>query len=128
MLITAPAPLNLRELQRYVQHVGDRFALDAARLGGARVEDLRGAPLQRERGEEYVVVLVSAAFAEIPWLERVYRAASPWDAEAMGGRADVHCYTPAELERRRITLPAVARIVAAGVDLLADDRELARSH
>jgi len=119
MLITAPAPLNLRELQRYVQRIGDRFELDAARLGGARVQDLRGAGSQRERGDEFVVVLVSAFFDGIPWLERVHQAASLWDASEMGGRADVHCYTPAELERRRAAVPAVARIVGDGVDLLA---------
>ncbi len=118
MLITAPAPLNLHGLQRYVERVGERFALDAARLGGARVDDLRGAPVQRERGDEYVVVLIAESFAQIPWLERVYQAASRWDAEEMDGRADVHCYTPDELERRRVTLPAIAGIARDGVDLL----------
>ncbi len=119
MPVTAPAPLNLRELQRYVQRIGDRFDLGAARLGGARVDDLRGAAPQRERGEEFVVVLVSAFFAGIPWLERVHQAASLWDAAEMSGRADVHCYTPGELERRRAAIFAVARVVDDGVDLLA---------
>ena len=60
---------------------------------------------QRERGSEYVVVLISEYFAGVPWLERVYQAASLWDAAEMGGAADVHCYTPGEFERRRASLP-----------------------
>ena len=43
----------------------------------------------------------------MPWLERVYQAGSLWDAYEMGARADVHCYTPAEFERKRESLPAV---------------------
>jgi len=45
-------------------------------------------------------VLVSEHFDGIPWLERVYRAGSLWDALEMGARAEVHCYTPAEFERK----------------------------
>lgn len=119
MVVTAPAPLNLRELQRYVRRIGDRFDLQAARLGGARVDDMRGAAPQRERGDEFVIVLVSAFFAGIPWLERVHQAASLWDAAEMGGGVDVHCYTPDELERRKVALPAVARVIGDGVDVLA---------
>ena len=36
------------------------------------VVDLRGAGPQRERGPEYVIVLVSEHFDGVPWLERVY--------------------------------------------------------
>ncbi len=86
--------LNRRELARYAGRVGDRWPLDRALLGGARVADLNGAPEQRERGPEYVVVLVSDAFDGVPWLERVYQAGNLWDASEMGARADVHCYTP----------------------------------
>jgi hypothetical protein len=32
----------------------------------------------------------------------------------------VHCYTPAEFERKRTTLPAVRRAIAEGLDLLAE--------
>ena len=53
-----------------------------------------------------MIVLVSEAFDGVPWLERVYQAGSLWDAGEMGAPADVHCYTPAELERRAATLPA----------------------
>jgi hypothetical protein len=35
--------LNHRELERYVRRVSDRWPLDRALLGGARVADLRGA-------------------------------------------------------------------------------------
>ncbi|MTD44110.1 hypothetical protein GKE82_07285 [Conexibacter sp. W3-3-2] len=116
--MTVVEAINDRELRRYVQRVGDRWPLSAAHLGGARVADRRGAGLQRERGEEFVVVLVSAGFDGVPWLERVYQAGSLWDAQEMGDRAEVHCYTPVELERKRAALPAVRTAVEQGLDLL----------
>ena len=112
--------LNHRELERYVRRVSDRWPLDRALLGGARVADLRGAGAQRERGPEYVVVLVSAAFDGVPWLERVHQATSLWDAFEMGAPAEVHCYTYAEYERKLETLPRVRAAAAQGVDLLAE--------
>jgi hypothetical protein len=113
--------LNRRELARYVGRVSGRWPLDRALLGGARVADLRGAGPQRERGQEYVVVLVSDAFDGVPWLERVYRAGSLWDASEMGAPADVHCYTPPELERRVQRMRIVREAVSEGVDLLAEN-------
>ena len=80
--------------------------------------DLHGAPPQRERGPEYILVLVSSAYDGMPWLERVYQAGALWDALEMRGGADVHCYTPAEFERKRTTLPAVRATADSGVDLL----------
>jgi hypothetical protein len=114
--------LNRRELERYVGRVSGRWPLDRAVLGGARVADLHGAPVQRERGAEYVLVLVSDAFDGMPWLERVYVAGSLWDAGEMGARAEVHCYTPPELERRVAALRVVREAVRDGVDLLAGAR------
>lgn len=114
--------LNRRELERYVGRVSGRWPLDRALLGGARVADLHGAPAQRERGAEYVLVLVSDAFDGMPWLERVYVAGSLWDAGEMGARAEVHCYTPPELERRVAALRVVREAVRDGVDLLAGAR------
>ena len=111
--------LNERELERYVQRIDDRWTLRRALLGGARVDDVHGAGAQRERGAEYVVILVSEGFAGVPWLERVYQAGSLWDAAEMGALADVHCYTPREFERKLATLPLVGRVVADGLDLLA---------
>jgi hypothetical protein len=111
--------LNEAELRRYLRRVGDRWPLERAVLGGARVADARGAGPQRERGPEYVIVLVSGAFDGVPWLERVYQASSLWDAAEMGDPADVHCYTPAELERKVETLKRVREAVASGYDLLA---------
>ena len=110
--------LNRRELARYVERVGDRWRLERALLGGARVADERGAPSQRERGPEYVVVLVSDAFEGVPWLERVYVAGNLWDAAEMGARADVHCYTGAEFSRRVEGLRVVREAAGAGIDLL----------
>ncbi len=112
--------LNRRELERYVQRVTDRWPAQRALLGGARVADLRGAPAQRERGPEYVVVIVSEYFDGVPWLERVYQTGSLWDAYEMGAPADVHCYTPAEFERRREALPAVRYAAEHGLELLPE--------
>jgi hypothetical protein len=63
--------LNRRELRRYLDRIGDRWPIEYAVLGGARVADEQGAPPQRERGPEFVVILVSSAYDGMPWLERV---------------------------------------------------------
>lgn len=118
--MTTATVLNREELQRYLNRVGDRWPIQAAWLGGARVDDLRGAPAQRERGPEYVLVLVAPAFDGMPWLERVYHAGALWDAMEMGGAADVHCYTPPEFERKRVSMPAVQRVAERGMLLFAD--------
>ncbi len=110
---------NRRELARYVSRVSDRWPLEQALLAGARVADERGAPPQRERGPEYIVVLVSSAYEGMPWLERVYQAAALWDAYEMGAPADVHCYTPKEFARKRERLPAVREAAEAGLDIAA---------
>jgi len=112
--------VNRRELQRYLARVGDRWPIDVALLGGARVADERGAPPQRERGPEFIVILVSHAFEGMPWLERVYHAGSLWDGLEMGAPADVHCYTPDEFARKRVTLPRVIQTVQTGIDLMAE--------
>ena len=112
--------VNRRELQRYLARVDDRWTIDLAILGGARVADEQGAPPQRERGPEFVMILVSRAFEGMPWLERVYHAGSMWDGLEMGAPADVHCYTPDEFERKRTTLPRVMDAVENGIDLMAE--------
>jgi hypothetical protein len=111
--------VNRRELQLYLSRVGDRWPIETAWLGGARVADERGAPPQRERGPEFVVVLVSSAYEGMPWLERVYQAGSLWDALEMGAPADVHCYTPAEFDRKRASLRIVRETADNGLDLLS---------
>jgi hypothetical protein len=117
--VTVAEALNERELSRYVARVSDRWPLRRALLGGARADDAHGAGPQRERGPEYVVVLVSEMFDGMPWLERVYQCASLWDADEMGDHADVHCYTPAEFERKRESLARVRHAADDGIDLLA---------
>jgi uncharacterized protein len=112
--------LNHSELRRYLSRVQDRWRLDAAFLGGAVVADEHGAPPQRERGSEYLVVLVSEAFNEVPWLERVYVAGSLWDGHEMGAPVDVHCYTKAEFARKSLSMPAVHDAVWEGLDLLSE--------
>jgi uncharacterized protein len=110
--------VNRRELDRYVQRISDRWPLQRAIVGGARVDDEHGVGPQRERGPEFVVVLVSEYFAGVPWLERVYQAGSLWDAAEMGDPAEVHAYTPDEFERKIERLPAVRRASETGIDLL----------
>lgn len=110
--------VNRRELDRYVRRVTDRWPVQRALLAGARVDDLQGAPPQRERGPEYVVVLVSEHFDGVPWLERVYQAGILWDAYEMGERAEVHCYTPVEFERKVEQLPIVRAAAEHGLELL----------
>jgi uncharacterized protein len=110
--------VNRRELQRYLQRVGDRWPIEAALLGGARVDDERGALPQRERGPEFVLILVSSGYDGMPWLERVYHAGALWDAMEMGAPVDVHCYTPAEFERKRVSLRVVRETAEHGLDLL----------
>jgi uncharacterized protein len=115
----ASAGLNQTELRRYLNRVDDRWPIEHALLGGARVADQAGAPAQRERGPEFVVILVSSAYDGVPWLERVYHAGALWDALEMGAPADVHCYTPSEFERKRQTLAVVRETAERGLDLTA---------
>jgi hypothetical protein len=115
-----PQELNHRELERYVRRIGDRWPIQRALLGGARVADARGAPSQRERGPEYVIVLVSEHFDGVPWLERVYVAGTLWDAYEMGAPADIHAYTSAEFERKREQLEAVRLAAEEGLELLPE--------
>src|SRR4029079_8509303 len=96
------------------------WPLARALLGGARVADLAGAGAQRERGPEYVVVLVSEHFGGGLCLERVYTAGSLWDAYEMGAPADVHCYTPPEFERKRENLRIVRETAEHGLELLPE--------
>jgi hypothetical protein len=63
-------------------------------------------------------VLVSEGFDGVPWLERVHQCGSLWDAFEMGGRAVVHCYTPAEFDRKVEQLPLVRMVAERGVELL----------
>jgi hypothetical protein len=111
--------LNIRELRRYLTRVGDRWPLHGALVGGARVDDAQGARPQRERGPEWIVILISEGFNGLPWLERVYIAGSLWDAGEMQTAADIHCYTPVEFERKLVSLPIVRRVRDHGIDLLA---------
>jgi hypothetical protein len=117
--VDSAATVNRSELRRYLDRVGDRWPIERAVLGGARVDDELGAPPQRERGPEFVLVLVSPAYDGMPWLERVYQAGALWDALEMGAGADVHCYTPAEFERKRESLRVVRDAAERGLDLIA---------
>ncbi len=135
----ATLALNRAELRRYLERIGDRWRLDAAFLGGAalrgEVEPGGSTPCGETDAAQdaphgdtdpggdapatFTVVLVSDAFDEVPWLERVHIAAALWDAHEMGAPAQAHCYTTVEFERRRETTPAVLDATWHGLDLLA---------
>ena len=121
--------LNLRELQRYLNRIADRWPLQMVMLGGARVAELRGSTVRpgterpgAVRGPEYVMVLVSDGFDGMPWLERTYQASALRDALEMGAAADLHCYTPAEFLRRRGSTPTLRDVYERGL-LLFEDSE-----
>ena len=115
----ATLALNRTELRRYLERISDRWRLEGAFLGGtALTGEPAGGHALSDR-TEFTVVLVSDAFDEIPWLERVYVATSLWDALEMGAPADAHCYTRAEFERKRDSTPAVRDAIWHGLDLLA---------
>ena len=116
--VQATLALNRAELRRYLERIGDRWRLDGAFLGGNAVTGASSPQSLGDRSAEFTVVLVSDAFDEIPWLERVYVATSLWDALEMGAPADVHCYTRAEFERKRDATPAVRDATWHGLDLL----------
>jgi len=125
-VVSVSGGLNLAELRRYMTRVSDRWPIEAAYVGGARVAeelDHPGSDLTGpERGPEFVVVLVSAAFDQVPWLERLHVAGSLWDGLEMGSGADIYCYTPPEFHRKQAQLPKVRDAVWRGVDLVAESQ------
>lgn len=116
--VQATLAVNRAELRRYLDRISDRWRLDGAYLGGSALTGGPGDQPLVGRSVEFTVVLVSDAFDEIPWLERTYVATSLWDALEMGAPADLHCYTRAEFERKRDSMPAVRDAVWHGLDLL----------
>jgi uncharacterized protein len=68
-------------------------------------------------GPEYLVVVVSRGFDGVPWLERVRQAQALWDAAELSAPAEVHCYTPVEVERKRATVPGVRQALEEGLAL-----------
>jgi len=99
-------------LRRYMRRVADRWPVESAHFGGSRVT---GAG----EGPPWVVVFVSQGFDGVPWLERVRQAEALWDVSEMGDRAEVHCYTPVEFERKRAALPVVRETADKGIKLMA---------
>lgn len=112
----ATIALNRAELRRYLERISDRWRLDGAYLGGPALTGETDPHDELTPG--YTVVLVSDGFNEVPWLERVYVARSLWDALEMGSTVEVHCYTRAEFERKRDSMPAVRDATWHGLDLL----------
>jgi hypothetical protein len=96
---------QVHELRSYLRRVGERWPLEAAYHR------------RRNPDEEHLVVLVSEAFGGMPWLERTTTARNLWDAGTMRGGVDVHCYTPAEIERKRQTVRPLAAAIEKGSEL-----------
>jgi hypothetical protein len=94
-----------QELRSYLRRVGERWPLEAAYHR------------RRDPDEEHLVVLVSQAFDGMPWLERTTTARNLWDAGTMKGGVDVHCYTPAEIERKRVTVRPISAAIEKGSEL-----------
>jgi hypothetical protein len=123
----ATIALNRAALRQYIDRVGDRWRLDGAYIGGSALtgdhvasrdfDMLGGYP--DDQPPEFTVVLISDALGEIPWLERIYVAGALWDALEMGAPAKVHCYTPAEFERKRESSAWLRDTIWHGLDLLA---------
>jgi hypothetical protein len=53
----------------------------------------------------------------MPWLERTTTARNLWDAGTMKGGVDIHCYTPAEMERKRATVRPISAAIEKGSEL-----------
>jgi len=94
-----------QELRSYLRRVGERWPLEAAYHR------------RRDPDEEHLVVLVSQAFDGMPWLERTTTARNLWDAGTMKGGVDIHCYTPAEMERKRATVRPISAAIEKGSEL-----------
>ncbi|MDI7266765.1 MAG: nucleotidyltransferase domain-containing protein [Myxococcota bacterium] len=89
-------------LRRFLGRVNARFPLDAAFVGGSRV---RGDELVES---DYDLVLVSPAFAALPWIRRIEATAAEWDLTAP---ADLFAFTGDELARKRTEIGSVAEIM-----------------
>jgi hypothetical protein len=121
--------LNRPALRRYLDRVNDRWRLDGAHIGGPALLGATGDELDADwsslesafygRPASFTVVLISDAFDEFPWLERVYTAGALWDALEMGAPAEVQCYTRAEFERKRESSATLRDTLWHGLDLLA---------
>ena len=94
-----------RELRSYLRRVGERWPLEAAYHR------------RRDPGEEHLVVLVSQGFDGMPWLERTTTARNLWDSGTMQGGVDVHCYTPAEADRKRASVRPLAAAIEKGSEV-----------
>lgn len=123
----ATVALNRGALRQYLDRIGDRWRLDGAYIGGSALNGSHGSGRESEglggdpedQPLAFTVVLISDAFGEIPWLERIYVAGSLWDALEMGAPARVHCYTHAEFERKRESSAWLRDTIWHGLDLLA---------
>jgi hypothetical protein len=127
MQAAAPLDVSRSELDRYIGRICDRWLLEAAYVCPFSASDASDSgavgtawsSLYPGATPQLMVVLVSESFDLIPWLERVHVAASLWDADATGVRPEIHCYTAAEVARKRVSLPLVRAAVDDGIDLLA---------
>jgi predicted nucleotidyltransferase len=95
-------------LERFLQLVGIRFPLERVILFGSRA---RGDELVES---DYDLILVSPAFRDLSWDERIRAVLDLWHLDV-----DLQplCYTPEEFGRKAEEISMVAEAVREGVAL-----------
>lgn len=93
-------------LTRFLQAVSARFPLDRVVVFGSRA---RGDELL---DSDYDVLLISPAFAGVPWSDRMRAVLDVWDLDV---DLTPLCYTPEEFTRKSQEISVVAEAVREGV-------------
>jgi hypothetical protein len=95
-------------LTKFLQRVNERYPLERAVLFGSRA---RGDELCES---DYDMLLVSAAFRDLPFTERIAEVLDLWD---LPEGLEPLCYTPEEFERKRSEIGIVAEALREGREL-----------
>lgn len=100
--------VDRERLAAFLKRVQARFPLDRAVLVGSRA---RGEELKES---DYDLILVSAAFAGLPWRDRIAAVLDLWDLEV-----DLQplCYTPEEYARKVAEISTVSEAARQGLSL-----------
>ncbi len=100
--------VNDAGIAKFLARVHERFPLRRAVLFGSRS---RGDEL---RESDYDFLLVSEAFAGMPFADRIAEVQALWDLRES---LEPLCYAPAEFERKRSEIGIVAEALREGRDL-----------
>jgi len=98
--------IDRARLSRFLQALSARFPLERALIFGSRA---RGDELL---DSDYDLLLVSPAFEDLAWPDRLRAALDLWDLDV-----DLQplCYTPSEFTRKSAEISVVAEAVREGV-------------